>query len=259
MKTAYCMIRERPEYRREVFVSGLKALGYRVTAAAPSVTRPEDLVVIWNRYAVFERLADRHEARGGTVVVAENGYFQRPHFGGTHFALAIGGHNGQGRWPAGDPQRWNALGIEVKPWRASGTHVLVCPNRAFGRRGYVMPPTWANDVVAKLRRVTKRPIRVRPHPGNVEATRPLAEDLRDAWTMVIWSSSTGVHSLVAGVPVVCCSPAWICKGAAAAQLAQVDNPPMPERLPHFERLATAQWTGDEIRTGEAFARLLRPA
>jgi hypothetical protein len=36
----------------------------------------------------------------------------------------------------------------------------------------------------------------------------------------------------------------------------VDTPSLPDRLPHFERMAHAQWTLSEIQTGEPFRRLL---
>ena len=250
------MIRPGPEYRREAFHAGLAALGYAVKTNRPQAFAPGDLLVIWNRYGDMHLLAAQAEKAGVPVIVAENGYFLRPHFGGQHYALARTGHNGSGAWPAGGGERWAALGIELAPWRDKGDHILVCPNRAFGRPGYIMPMDWPQRVVERLQRITRRPVRLRSHPGNVEPKRPLNDALSNCWAMVIWASSAGVHGLVAGIPVICEGPAWIAKGATGADIKTVDAPVMPERLPVFERLAWAQWTMAEIASGEPFARLI---
>jgi len=198
--------------------------------------------------------------------VAENGYIGAggtpPKFDvhpkgpqpGHYYALARGYHNGAGIWPTGGPERLNALGIELKPWRQAGEHILVCPNRSFGVGNQVMHPVWGERCAAHLRRATGRPVQVRPHPGNDAPRRPLQTDLEGAWAVVIWSSSCGVHALQQGIPVFCEAPAWILKGAAAA--GPVDAPAAPERRPHFERLAWAQWQIQEIERGEPFRHLL---
>lgn len=256
MKVAHCMIRDGAAYRRERFHLGLKRLGFTVSIDNPHTFRPDDVVVIWNRYGTGHDLALRAAKAGAAVIVAENGYFARPKEGGLHYALARDGHNGAGRWPAGDGARWAALGVELKPWRQSGSHIVVAPNRHFGQPGFLMPADWPNETVKRLRAMTKREIRFRQHPGNDLPRTPMAEDLRDAWCTVVWQSSFGVHSLVAGVPVICCGRAWVAKGAAGSALEEIENPPMPDRLPHFESLAWAQASFEEIESGEAFARLM---
>lgn len=257
MKRAYCVIREQPHYRHDAFHAGLKAAGFHIEANLPS-TRPArgDLLVIWNRYSCNEDTADRWEKDGGTVIVAENGYCGRDGNGIQHYALAVHGHNGSGTWHYGGPERWAALGIELKPWRESGEHILVCPNRHFGMRGLAMPVDWERLTVAALRRITKRPIRVRPHPQNSAPVRTLADDMAGAWAMVIWASSTGVHSLIAGIPVIATSRWWILKAAAGERLEDIESPPMFDRVPAFEKLAWAQFTIGEISEGLPFRCLL---
>ena len=266
MPRAWVVIREAPWYRRQAFTSGLKAAGYEVLLRGPDRGRPGDLFVIWNRYAGTHEIASRFEREGGTVLVAENGYIgaggTAPKFdvhpGGPkpehYYALAEGWHNGRGRWPSGGPERFAALGVELKPWRTEGEHILVCPNRSFGVGEAVMHPDWAERTAARLRKATARPVRIRAHPGNNAPRRSLSEDLKGCWAVVIWSSGAGVHALAAGVPVFVEARFWVMKGAGAS--GPVDAPVMPERLPHFERLAHAQWTCAEIESGEPFRRLL---
>lgn len=276
---AYCLIRPQPWYRREAFVCGLRAAGYTVFDTPPAQAAPGDVLVIWNRYGHWHDTAVHFEQQGGTVIVAENGYLGR---GGStpkydvhpagpqadhYYALAVGGHNGSGRWPRGegDAARWEALGIPLQPWRKGGSHILVCPSRFFGSPVMQPPGDWLSKTVNALREITDLPLRVRDHPGNHAPARPLAEDLEDARAVVIWASSAGVHALVAGVPVVCTAPHWICKVAAFSEFSEfnqlygeprVMNLLTDYRLDALDGLACAQWTVREIETGEPFRRLL---
>ena len=117
-----------------------------------------------------------------------------------------------------------------------------------------MHPDWAEKMQERLRRATKRPIRIRRHPGNDSPKISLSEDLKGAWAAVIWSSGAGVHALANGIPVFCDSPYWVMKEAACG--GTVDDPVLPDRIPHFERMADAQWTVSEIESGEPFRKLL---
>lgn len=194
------------------------------------------------------------------MLVAENGYLGA---GGTspkfdvhpdgpkahhYYALSWSWHNGRGQWPTGGPERFAALGVELKPWRQGGDYILVCPNRSFGVGEQVMHPDWADRVAFKLRKIGHR-VLVRGHPGNNRPKRSLAEDLAGASEVWIWSSSAGVHALVEGIPVNCLAPYWICKGAG---FGFSDG----ARLPVMERMAWAQWTLAEIESGEPFRHLL---
>lgn len=263
---AYCLIRPGPLYRREAFMSGLAAAGLDAKFGAPPGVSADVVLVIWNRYDTNHMLALQVERAGGTVIVAENGYLgaggTSPKFDvtkgpqpGHYYALAKGGHNGQGTWPDGNGSRWERLGIELKPWREAGDHVLVLPNRSFGIPGKMMPPDWPQRAVERLGRMTKRPVRLRPHPQNDEPKRHLSEDLKNAWMAVVWSSSAGLHALAAGIPVLCEAPQWIGKAAAATGLVD-EGEPLPERLAMFQRMAWAQWTLEEIASGGPIRRLL---
>lgn len=226
----------------EAFRTGLSAVGYRVDDAKPDVT------VVW----IGER-----KYSGGKTLYAENGYWSPPDE--PYVALAVDGHNGAGTWPKGCKERLERLQIPVKPWRTEGKHILVCES---GKNGHYPPPKdWTKRTVEILKRHTDRPIRVRPHPGmwKLLPEHPdvsLAKDLENAWACVIWHTVAGVRALAWGIPVIYTAPHWICEGAAGNCLTQIENPPMPDRLPAFERLASAQWSLSEIASGEPFRVLL---
>jgi hypothetical protein len=263
---AFSMLRREPWYRREAFERGLARAGYEVVAGAPAGATPGDVVLIWNRYGHWHETALHVERAGGAVLVAENGYLGKGgsspkfdvHPGGPqpahYYALGVGWHNGRGGWPSGGPERLNALGVELAPWRTDGEHVLVAPNRSFGVGEQVMPADWAERTAARLRAQTKRPVRIRAHPGNNRPARGVEQDLQGAWAVVVWSSSVAQHALAAGIPTFIEAPWQIVKGAGAS--GPVDAPVTPERRPVFERMAWAQWALEEIETGEPFRRLM---
>jgi hypothetical protein len=258
---AYCQIRTDPVYRREAFCKGLAAVGASVVLGGVPKAQAGDALLIWNRYGEWHNMASRFEDEGGTVIVAENAYLGVDRSNRMRYAIALDGHNGSGAWPMGGPERWDALGIALQPWRTSGDHILLCPNRSFGRPDMIMPNLWAEKTAEELRRYTKRPVRIRPHPGNGPPKVPLADDLRNAHAVVVWSSSAGCEALVAGIPVFCCGPYWIARGAVSrGGLRTIDNPQLPDRLPAMHRLAWAQWHVEEIASGEPFQHLLyRPS
>ena len=254
---ALCVIREQPHYRRDAFVRGLQRAGYTITDKGRPQAR-DDLLVIWNRYGLNEAMADRWEELGGSVLVAENGYVGKDANGHQLYALAVHGHNGAGWWPSGDEDRFAALNLEVLPWvsRPDG-YALICGQRGIGSKQMASPPNWHVNAA----RLWKRsPIRMRLHPGNNPAPNlpKLEDDLAGAQACVIWSSSSGVKALLAGIPVYYDAPHWICADAAMPlrKSFEIEQSSLDElRLQALRRMAYAQWTIAELETGEPFVRL----
>lgn len=251
-RTAWLAVRDLPHYRRDAFAAGLARLGFRVQKGAPMAPNGRDLLVVWNRMGMNHRSATEFERRGLPVIVVENGYLgvelaTRP--GVRWYALSLSHHNGAGRWPSGDGSRWAQLGIELRPWRTSGSEVVALPQRGIGPPGVAMPLQWA--------RTARKIARVRAHPGQHESV-PLERDLAKARAVITWGSGAALKALVWGIPAFYAMPKWI--GAAAARPLQfMDLGPVRDdalRLAMFERLAHAQANTDEITTGEPIARLL---
>lgn len=256
---AICKIKLEPHYRRAAFEAGLRSVGYElVDNAAPTDRR--DLLVIWNRQHGEEGLADTWERSGGSVLVCENGYVGRDDADRQLYAMSMHGHNGSGWFPYDvDEDRLTLLHVELKPWQVrDGGHVLICAQRGIGSRTMASPSNWHEATKQRLRAMGFKDIRVRLHPGRFEPARTLEEDLADASLCVIWSSSSGVRSLAAGIPTVYCAPHWILAGAAGRGLEAVFDPPRDSlaRLEAFRRMAHAQWRVEEIEAGVPFARML---
>jgi hypothetical protein len=268
VKRALSMIRPEPHYRSDAVISGLRQAGYHVTEQLFDDPTEEDCLVIWNRYSVGEEFAKKFEHVGAMVIVIENGYL------GHHYdklskaydpddnqlyAMALNYHNGAGRWWAHYPDRWKQQGIELQPWRCDGEHVLVLPQRGIGPKGVAMPRFWDTTIVARLQNMTKRPIKVRGHPGNEPATVPLAKDFENCWAAVTWGSGAALKALCAGIPVFHDFKKWI--GSPSACLLEgketLENKhrhsASRERM--LERLAWAQWSVPEIESGVPFIKL----
>jgi len=261
MNEAYCLIREGPHYRRNAFLEGLRKNGFAVhTSVPPDGPHAGDVLVIWNRYGDFASQADRFERAGGFVIVSENGYAGRDGDGRQYYALSSGWH----QRPLIEPRltdhgsRFTPLGIAVKPWRSDGSHVLICGQRGFGVRPHCMEMRWPGQTANELRKFTKRPIRIRPHPEDKNVPpqdrtrRPLDEDLAGCWAVVVWSSTAGIKALLAGVPVFRCGPNFISEGAAKLGVAEIESPFLGDRTEALERTAWGQWSVQEIESGLPF-------
>ncbi len=254
MKFAADTFHTSPYYRRDLFRKGLERLGYS-TGYQPSMhPEPSDVLLLWNRSPHHDIYAKRYEAVGAKVIVAENGYIGSDSDGHILYAMALRHHNGAGDWRVGDEDRWAALGISLEPWRGLGTEIVVLPQRGIGEPGIAMPSGWTNDVVQRLRSITDRPVRVRPHPGK-DKTDPRS-DLINAWAAVTWASGAGIKAIVAGVPMFHEMPTWVGAGAALSGIDRLETPFKGDRLPMLRRLAWSQWNLAEIQRGDPFAWLL---
>jgi len=277
MPRACILIRAEPYYRRNAVEVGLKRLGYDIEIGRQSHQHMSfvpksrhDLLVLWNlKRGVEEDHAARFEARGGSVIVMENGYLARQDK--TIYALNVHGHNGSGWFPFDDREdRFTRLGFPLKPWRErTEGHVLVCGQRGIGSKLMHSPAGWGETMTGNLTaRFMKRggggamlrSVRFRPHPGNFVAKTPLIDDLEYAWACAIWSSAAGVRALVEGVPVYYGARHWIC--AKAASNVSHLNPEcqlpvcsLETRRKALNFMAHGQWSVNEIESGEPFARM----
>jgi len=264
VKRAFCMIRDLPHYRCHSFITGLHAAGYSVERSGAERALDGDVVVIWNRYGQYDSIASQAEKRGALVIVAENGFVGVDATGNQFYQLALHGHNGSGYWAVGEGDRLASQRINATPhWQASAPtgHIVVRGQRGIGRPEMASPPNWHENIAAQLRKVTKRMVRVIPHPGNGAVTdQRHVEYLAGAHALVVWSSSVGVKALVMGVPVIACSPYWVCGPTPSINLIESDfiRSDASNALRHemLRRMAWAQWSLEEIASGAAFTHLL---
>lgn len=196
------------------------------------------------------------ERAGVTILVTENGWIGQAPDGGKLYALALGQHNGAGWWPVGDEDRFTGMGVSLKPWRRNGGHLLALGQRGFGPQGIAAPKDWLHRIPVRLRGCTVRPIQLRAHPGRVNPRPNLEPALADCWAVLTWSSGAAVKAIAAGIPAFHDMPNWIGAPAAKHGFSDLERPFLGDRMPMFHRLSHAQWSVDELASGEPFARIL---
>lgn len=164
--------------------------------------------------------------------------------------------NSIGKYPS---DRSRKLGIHLRDWRKSGSHILVAPSSFTMSQwcGYNSEQHWINATVAELQKHTDRPIKIRMKPrdgkksGPMVASVPLSEDLKDCWAIVTSCSMAAVEAVVAGVPSFThtLSPA---APVSYTKLSKIENPHMPDRQAWINTLAYRQFTKIELANGKAY-------
>ena len=177
-----------------------------------------------------------------------------------------------------DPNRWtkisSKLGIQMKPWRTSGNHILVCLQRNGGwsMRGY-NSVQWANDTIATLREITDRLIIVRGHPGDkktryfpqhkdvfLSSNPSILQDLQGAWATVLYNSSPSVVSAIEGVPVFLTDPQpehSQSHEVSNTKIKRINDPKLFDREDWVQKLAMCHWNFEELASGEAWRHFRR--
>lgn len=185
-----------------------------------------------------------------------------------------------------DTQRWQQisrdLNIHLKPYRTTGTHILLCLQRNGGwSMGGHDVQDWAVSTIAKLRQHTDRPIVVRAHPGDKAAreylditntkcrirftdnvklstNKNLLDDLKDCWAAVNNNSSPVVGAAIEGVPIFVTDVTRSqCREIANTDLSKIEQPELFDRQAWVERLSMFHWNFDELRSGACWQHMRR--
>jgi len=250
------------------------------------VIRQYDAHLVYSRmYNFAGRVIDKCRHLGKPVLVIDSGWIRR----GEYYAVGLGGINYEADFKnANSPaDRFDRLGVEIKPWREGGEYVLLCGQRRIDITLPCDPWQWASVMRDVVRSVTDLPILYRPYPSEpkvyarIDGTLPsrgsLEDDLAGAAMLVTHTSNVVVQALLDGIPCVTTGkgvadrvvsiglkpepepplPAWA-RGKAALIRHVLDAPrhTLPDRVPFFNDLAYAQWTKDEMESGLPFRRLM---
>lgn len=285
-------------------LSAFKIDGFEVIPTPGSVYQPCDLAIVYgvpnplragSRGRIRQSVQDNHK---GSLLVVESsiigrvflppkgqfwrrltGTYRKPEQKNPYYRLGLNAAFG----PAADfgnknspPDRWERLGIAIKPYREDGDHVLLVgqtPNDAS--LGSVDIVDWLVETATGIRALTKRPILVRFHPGMgddyardaknrlsrigsvhvAEREQTLAENLGNAWVSVSLSSGAAIESLISGVPAITLSPDSLAYGITSHDLESVKKPLLPDREQFLYDLAYAQWSPEEYADGTAWRHI----
>lgn len=230
-----------------------------------------DIAITDGLRAPMDLMRDEYREAGLPVLVTDLGYTRNRN--PSYFQVGVHEIN----WlPSFDcpPDRLEKLEILLEP-RKHGEYVVIAGQKAYDAQHYMghdeltaMYQRW----VAEIQRNTDRPIIFRPHPRShdmrlkgVEHDIPtntknggLAELLNNAHCLVTYNSTSATETLIQGVPVFCKGPAQALP-LANTDFYDIETPFFPSRdqlTAHLAKVAYAQWTADELASGEAVEFLL---
>lgn len=167
------------------------------------------------------------------------------------------------------PDRWQELGIELKPRRTAGNDIVFAGCSAkFARVNGFDLNGYATGVVREIRSRTDRPIIYRPKkalnppppiPGTVYSHKRcrIGEDLANAHSLVTFSSNAAVDAILSGVPAFVLGPG-IAKPVSNTDLSKINDPRFPsekERLQWCYDAAYCQWKVNEMEDGTLWNHL----
>lgn len=225
-----------------------------------------DLAITDGLRAPMDLMRDEYRDAGLPVLVTDLGYTRKrvP----SYFQVGLYQIN----WlpPFDCPEdRLEHLGLLIEP-RKHGDHIVIAGQKAYDAQHYMshdeltaMYQSWVDEI----RRHTDRSIIFRPHPRSydmrlqgVEHDIPsdrqdggLPELLNNAHCLVTYNSTAATEALIQGVPVFCMGPAQALP-LANTVFSEIEEPFFPSRdqlTAHLAKVAYAQWTADELASGEA--------
>ena len=166
------------------------------------------------------------------------------------------GCHGSSRNYAPDPapsDRFDALGVEIKPWRRNPAgDVVILGQTEFDPVAVPAGRTtaWNQGLIAPAEAVFGAGrVRYRPHPRYTDfKDRPLLVDCRGARRVITYSSTAAVETVLAGIPTQVLSKRSIAWPVACHTFEEPEFTPDREQWAH--QLAYRQWTLPEIESGE---------
>lgn len=243
---------------------------------------PDDILIIWNRHNNQDIYARIFERAGATVIVFENPYLKIEPNPKEWFSCGISIHNNYQKAirMQDNGQRWESFGFDIKPWRKTGDHILVCTQSknfngaGLGHKDYRQPEGWDSFAINQIRKRTDRPIRFRAHPNgypsealvkshfsNIEFSDgkcPIENDLDNAWCSVIHSSNAATESLLNGVPVLYTGLNLFSGPVCEVGFNSIEKPRLSDnRKDIFRRMAWNQYHVSEISSGFFFNQIFK--
>lgn len=245
------------------FYAGLLASGVDAFREPVDRYRPCDVAVVFGvaKHAVPASrhrgsIIELHEKLSKPVIVIDSGYVKRDKY----FMVGLNGLNGRADFKnqSCPSDRWESLGVELRPWREDGGYVLVCGQIPWDASVQdTNHQAWCHDTINRLGQTTTKEIKFRPHPKFAPVPLPpLDDELSGAHAVVTYSSNSAVDAALAGVPVFADDIGSMAWPIANKSFAWIDAPVKPDRQQWANNLAYTQWTRQEMQEGTPWQHLM---
>jgi hypothetical protein len=210
---------------------------------------PNEIIPIVGCMPEITKLIQKWKATGRKRIQWDRGYARRV------FAtwLPRGENGGYYRWHVdafqlnklrvAPPDRWEALKIDVRPWRKGGRHIVIAaPTPTYEKFHGI--ETWTETTHRYIAKYSDRQIVIR----HKESKRPLQADLEGAHCLVANGSMAGVEAAILGCPVFD-SPENAASLVGLTDLSKIETPVYPDRQPWLNALAYSQFNEQELVNG----------
>ena len=274
--TEYGPLNSEPIFK--AFIKSVKDAGDEVILNKHS---DADAAVIWSvlwlgRMRNYKKIWQRYKQANKPIVVIEVGGLRR----NKSFKIGINGVNRKADFANQevDDKRWPLFKHTLRPWQQRGQTIIILGQHNASEQWAGMPEmkTWLESQIQQIRKLTDRPIQIRPHPRNnigfdvkkyqnVTIKNPVIDvstiddtdfkdTLKDAWAVVNHSSNPAIEAVINGIPVFV-SEASLCYEVGNHSFATINNPVMPDRTSWVNKLSYTEWFPDEIEKGLPWTRI----
>jgi len=189
-------------------------------------------------YGILDGTARALRGRGKEWIYFDHSYFQRGWHRG-HFRCVRNGFHLTKLLDRPD-DRFKKFGVEVEPWRKTGSEIVIIPPSAAQIAMYENED-WLIKVESRLCEITDRPVTCK-----TTKVAPLRDFLSDAWAVVTFASVAGVEAALMGIPVFSTDqcPSF---PVSAGELDDIETPTYADnRREWASSLAYASWSWDEM-------------
>lgn len=270
----YASDKPREQALAKHFLAGVKRHGHetekRELCARPTVEGFDAVCMVGVK---SKRLFEITRRAGAIPIMLDKGYVRTRRVGARtweFWRVSVGEHHptrttlGRQKMPH---DRFEALGLDIRPWRRRGYSVVFAGSSAKYHDFYGLPDpqTYAEKVLADLRERTARPLIYRPKPSWKDAKRikpaqfstgseTIADVLQGAWALVTHGSNASFEAALLGIPSIVLGDG-VAAPVSSRSLDEIDDPLLSKREQWLANLAYHQWTEAEMRSGEAWATI----
>lgn len=258
----------------DAFEQGLKEQGHQV------VDSNEDVAVIWSvlwhgRMSPNQQIYEACRKQNKPIIIIEVGNLKRSET----WRICLNHINGLGEFGAKhdiDVNRPKKLGLQMSlPKTNRNKEILIATQHEKSLQWQGMPSMadWTMQTIDKIRKITDRPIVIRPHPRspmpgiehefeNVRRQQPIQVsgtydnfDINYNYHVVInHNSGPPILAAINGTPVITGDSSLAYP--VSDKLENIEDPKLPDnRLSWFTELTHCEWTVGEIQQGIPIKRL----
>lgn len=233
------------------------------------------------RQKLIDRTSNKHVVTGDSNLFLYKHGINKPHVYLRYSFNGVFPNTGEYCDNITDPKRWQQiskdLDITLDPIIKKGDHIVLCCQRNGGwSMGKTPVVSWINSTINEIRKYSDRKIIIRGHPGDVKAESylaqldlskyknvllsklgtPLADDLKNAWTVVNHNSSSIVGPIIMGYHAIITDPKRSqCVEVASHNFSSIESPILYDREKWLHRISMFHWKFTELTDGSCWRHM----